>query len=380
MIPWSEAVKIPSPDWIQSIFWQLMVYFWKGEISEEFYATHRFPVSVDEIRLVIDHRFRETVRYHVFEMQGESSGILDESPFWIHYQGFQDPPTSTTYLEHGDYRHAFQAFIRSFLNRIKRYCPHYPDLDRLHKMLKKMKILTWRCPVCRIFNTWNRQFIEDQLLLHQLSIAPSTLLFLLSYENQALRCTRDEGEDTADPDELLRILQKCLSRFFKEFEPIYEGTSIDILIILKNLIDILRHHGHDRALEDIPLFEREVCRDMKDYLYKQFKFIHTLSITNIPRDLWIARDVFAAIVHQWNRSYRDPDRSFSPGLIILLHYLLFEDRALRLRQKDKVIVLYPSIGTVSSDHIRPMTPPEMEEFTEYHPLLRSFLFLPPSPP
>lgn len=374
-ISWINAIKIPSPEWILAVFWQMMIYFWKGEISSDFYKTHQFPHCISHIHLDIDHRFYEKIRYHVFQMGNESTGIIDESPYWIQYERFKHLDHTILFLEHGDYRHAFQLFIKNFLASIKKYCQYYPSIQRLHKILLKLRIVSWKCRVCRIFQMWNRTFIEEQLIDHDISIAPSSVLFLLSYKNQKLRVMTTIEEEEQSMEDLLQILKKCLGRFFKEFECIYETTTIDILTILKNLIDIIETHASDRNVEDIIDFERVIIREMKDYLYTQFKFIQNLSINHFPRDIMIARDVFATIVHQWNRCHRDHDRSFSPGMIILLYHLLFNDRALLLKNKEIHIALYPHFGDIRTDIIRSMTPPESEDFLDYHPLLRSFLFL-----
>jgi hypothetical protein len=374
LIPWSEAMKIPSQEWILAIFWQTMIYFWKGEMDNEFYRTHRFPHSVDDVLLRVDHRFRDTIRYHVFEIGDEATGILDESPFWIHYEGFQDlkqPSIPYRYLEHGDYRHVFQYYIRSIMKRIKRYCVIYPDINRLYRILQKLKILNWRCPVCRVFQSWNQQITENLLAEHHLHVSRSEIIFLLTHENVSLR-TSELTEECGDMQELTTILTKCLTQFFEELEPICEGTSINNFLILQNLIEILNHHSKDRPLEDIIYYERDVCRDIKDYLYKQFRFIQSLSIANIPRNLLIARDVFATLVKEWHRLYQDDNRSFSPGLILLLQYLIFDDRAVNLKKKETMLVSYEN--NMNTRWIRAMTPPELDDFTTYHPLLRAFLF------
>jgi hypothetical protein len=225
--------------------------------------------------------------------------------------------------------------------------------------------------VCRVFQSWNQQITENLLAEHHLHVSRSEIIFLLTHENVSLR-TSELTEECGDMQELTTILTKCLTQFFEELEPICEGTSINNFLILQNLIEILNHHSKDRPLEDIIYYERDVCRDIKDYLYKQFRFIQSLSIANIPRNLLIARDVFATLVKEWHRLYQDDNRSFSPGLILLLQYLIFDDRAVNLKKKETMLVSYEN--NMNTRWIRAMTPPELDDFTTYHPLLRAFLF------
>jgi hypothetical protein len=165
-ILFSEAIKIPCPETILSIFWQVIVFFWKAERKPSFYHKHTFPHSVQEIPLKIDHRFHGKARYHLFPMTSEdATGIWDESCFWIDFENIQNCNLSPDFMEHGDYRHAFQLFLKSFLKTIKKYIKYHPALFRLHNVLLRMSIMKWKCPICRKYNQWSRDFIDAQILM-----------------------------------------------------------------------------------------------------------------------------------------------------------------------------------------------------------------------
>lgn len=371
---WSEAIKIPSPDSVLAIFWQLMIYFWKAELDDDFYRARAFPISVEEVRLRIDHRFYQRARYHVLEIrEGEAAGVWDTTPFSVDFGSF----SHAHFLEHGDYRHAYQLFLRSFLKILRRQALYHPSLLLMKRILMQLPILKWKCPVCKKYNQWSRSFIETQLLEHNLSIAPSTLSYLLTYRNEGLR----SGEETVDPDQLdefLPILTETLRRFFTDFEKIYEQTSMDPVHILKNLIDILGKHAQPFAMmEEIEKYETACSKEMKSYLFYQFKFLKTrsLKISHFPRTMMILREVFTSIMNIWRQTVRDEittNRS-SPGTVILLGYLLFRDPVLDTSHDTPILVVYPT--SIDRPVIRAMVPPEIEQLRDYHPVLRPYLFL-----
>ena len=377
---WSEAIKIPSPDSMLAIFWQIMIYFWKAELDQNFYRSRSFPVAVEDVRLRVEHRFHQRSRYHVFEIQGgEASGIWDTTPFSVDFSCF----SHGNLLDHGDFRHAYQLFLRSFLKSLKKQASYHPPLLLMKRILMRLPILTWKCPVCKKYNQWSRDFIEAQLLEHSLSIAPSTLSYLLTYRNEGLRSSTEETVHRDQLEEFLPILTETLRRFFTDFEKIYEQTSMDPVHILKNLIDILLKHARPFAMDDIEKYETECSKEMKSYLFRQFKFLktRTLKVSHFPRTMMILREVFASVMHIW-RSAIDGDaamtRRSSPGTVVLLGYLLFHDPVLSPRPPQQhqtpLLVTYPK--SIDKPVVRPMLPPEIDQLQDYHPVLRPYLFLP----
>jgi len=378
-ILWSEAIKIPSPEAILTVFWQLMMYFWKADMDDNFYRSRTFPVAVEDVRLRIDHRFYERQRYHVMEVrEGEASGVWDETPFCIEYSFPCDRPV---YIDHGDMRHPYQLFLRSFLKTIRPYTKHHRSLHLLKRILMKLPVLTWKCPVCKKYNQWSRDFIEATLLDRSLSIAPSTLLYLLTYRNDLRGGNATSNGDTVHADQLhdfLEILAETLYSFFSGFEKIYEQTSIDPVHILKNLLDILLRHARDRPVEEVGAYETECAKEMKAYLFQQFKFLKTKSVkvNHFPRTLMILREVFASVIQIWRTSDSLPHSS--PGIVILLGYLLMKDHAISnssatTSSRPPLLVAYPV--SVDQPIVREMVPPESEQLRDYHPVLRPYLFL-----
>lgn len=381
-IVWSEAIKIPSPDAILTIFWQIMAYFWKAEVDHEFYRTHEFPESIEDVRLQIEHRFYGRTRYHVlFLNEQEAAGIWDRTGYSILYQ-FPSPATRD-YLEHGDPHHPYQRFMRSFVRTLKHYITFYPDLNILYKILSQLPILKWRCPLCKHYHQWAHEFIELQLLEHELSIAPSTLLFLLTHKNHELTRPRSlltSIMTSTEMRDLQEILKVALHRFLTNFEKICEQTSQPPIEILRGLLTILEKHsmGHPGA-EKVGDYEAACSREMKAHLFERFKFlkIKTVKVGSFPRDMMIMREIFPMIVEAWAQQYRTTDISLStssPGVILLLSHIIFPDHAIKKDDKSiPILFMYPS-HDMMSPMIRHMTPPEIDQIGEYHPILRPFLF------
>lgn len=376
-ILWKDAIKIPFPEWIMSVFWQVMTYFWTAEMDPSFYRLHSMPRSVGDVRLRVDNEMCDKIRYHLLPIPGdEVSGVLDESPFWIDYPYTSSLDHPVQFLEHGDFRHSYQMFLQSFLRSIRSSYTHHHILRLIHKMISKNVILSWRCGVCKKYKKWSIGYIEEEFLNHGVSISPTTLLFLLSHGNDALKQDEDANPDEAK--ELVPILKTALHRFFLEFEKIYNQTTMDPTQILAQLIHILRRHTATHGIEDIGKIEVACSRDMKDYLFRQFKFLKTKSIkiAYFPRDMLIARDVFVSIVRSWKRQCPDTkcSKASSPGMFLFFYYIVFPDRALEKKiGADDLLVAYGS-SILDPPMIRHMTPPEIQQFSEYHPLLRPNLF------
>jgi len=387
-ILFSEVIKIPSPETILTIFWQVIIYFWKAERNIRFYREHTLPHSLEEIPLRIDHRFHERARFHVFPMTSEdATGVWDETCYWIDYTGIHNGNLSPDFMEHGDYRHAYQLFLKSFLKTLKKYVRYYPVLQKLQNVLLKMSILKWKCPVCKKYNGWSRDFIDRQILESDLSIAPSTLLFLLNYRNEYRR-EEDTMMNHGEITDMMEILQVTLGRFFDHFTTIYHQTSINPILILQNLIDILEKHARGKRVEEIGDFESACAREMKHYIFTQFKYMKTkdVRVSRFPRDLMISRDVFRMMLFSWKKKEIMDARttaSSSPGILILLHNLIFDDRALAHSRKSAllsissppILVIHPVSHHESSKvSLRNLTPPEADEMMDYHPILRPLLF------
>jgi len=378
-ILWKDAIKIPFPEWIMSVFWQVMTYFWTAEADPSFYCLHAMPRSVGDIRLRVDNKMCDKTRYHLLPMPGdEGSGVLDESPFWIDYAYTSSLDHPVQFLEHGDFRHSYQMFLQSFLRSIRSSYNHHHILRLIHKMISKNLILSWRCGVCKKYKKWSIGYIEEEFLNHGVSVSPTTLLFLLSHGNDALK-RGDEGDAESDEaEELIPILEKALHRFFLEFEKIYNQTTMNPTQILAQLIRILHRHTATHGIEDIGRVEAACSRDMKDYLFRQFKFLKTKSIKigHFPRDMLIAREVFVSIVRSWKSKCPDKrcSNASSPGMFLFFYYIVFPDRALEKKiGENDLLVAYRS-SVMNPPLIRHLTPPEIKEFPEYHPLLRPNLF------
>jgi len=374
VIKWIDIIKIPDPETTLTIFLHIIVHFWRAENNQEYYNSHFFPQNVEDVYLRIDHQMHKKSRYHLYEVNNNDFiGVWDDTPYHIDLRKTPDQ-NELFYLDHNDYRHDFQLFLRSFLKNIKNYTKYYPSLDRLHKILAHSPLLQWKCPVCRLYNEWSREFIETFLLEKNVSIAPSSLLYLLTYKNKKI------GEPI--PNELTNqfvslneLLISALRRFFINFEKIYEQTSVEPLVILDQLITILEKYVSAYTIDQIHEFEHQCAREMKNYMYEKFKFLRTkeIQINHFPRDMMIIRDIFAMIMGIWaTSSHHTPDAS--PGIIMLLYNMLFQDRALSKNLNTlNPLVVFHSINT-NVPMIRHMTPKEINVFTDYHPLLRQNIF------
>lgn len=368
-------VKLPFPEWILTILWQVVIHFWKADADRSFYIKNNMPTGMPDVQLEVDHGMRETPRFHIHHLNDhDTAGLWDDTPFWV---GFAQE-TPTTFLEHGDYRHPFQLFLKSFLKNTRRYVKHYPSMELAHKIIMKMPVLTWKCRVCQKYDQWSHQFIENELLEHDTSISASTLLFLLTHQNKKLKTIDGSAVHPSlvnQLDDLCQMLTMALHRFFLEFEKIYEQTSLDPTIIIRNLLGVLAKYPH--PIEQIHDFEQACAKDMKSYLYRQFKFLRTnsISIAHFPRDMLIARDLFCTIVGIWSRKQNQEHVSSSPGVLMLMSYMFFQDKALGmdLSKTQPLLVIHPK-DDAKHPIVRTMTPPESDVMQEYHPILRPALF------
>jgi hypothetical protein len=375
VIQWGNIIQIPDPETTLTIFLHLVVHYWRAENNPEYYRTHFFPQDVGSVLLRVDHHLYQKIRYHLYEVNKEDYiGVWDQTPYHLDFRHlYADRKDGDgVFLDHGDYRHEFQLFLRSFLKEIKKHMKYYPSLDRLYKILSHFPLLQWKCPVCRLYNDWSRGFIETFLLEKNVSISPSSLLYLLTCSNKKIHePIPDElkGQHTS----LNELLVSALGRFFVHFEKIYEQTSTEPIIILDQLITILEKYASVYTIDQIHEFENQCARDMKNYLYDQFKFLRTktIQIHHFPRDMMIIRDIFAMMVGIWSASSL-PDGS--PGILMLLYNMLFQDKALgQDLQGAQPLVVFHSLED-ALPITRHMTPKEINVFTDYHPLLRQTIF------
>lgn len=380
IVPWTEIMKLPFPEWILTILWQVVIHFWKAETDHVFYEKHRMPVAVSDVHVEVDHDMTNQSRFHIHYLNDhDTAGLWDETPFWVAWDHV--PETPITFLEHGDYRHPFQMFLKTFLRSTRKHVKHYPSIDLAHKIIMKMPVLTWKCSVCQKYDQWSRRFIENELLEHETSISASTLLFLLTFDNRKLRTSVVSEVHPSlvnQLGDLCQMLTMALHRFFSEFEKIYEQTSLDPTHILRNLIGILAKYPY--PIEQIHDFEQACAKDMKSYLYRQFKFLRTnsISISHFPRDLLIARDLFCTIVNIWSRKQNnDKSPTSSPGMMMLMNYIVFQDKVVSkdLHTSSAPLLVVHQQGNHKPCSVRSMTPPETDMLQEYHPILRPGLFV-----
>jgi hypothetical protein len=153
-------------------------------------------------------------------------------------------------------------------------------------------------------------------------------------------------------------------------------------MIIRPLMKVLDKYMSRYTLDQISEFEKECSMDMKSVLFSQLKYVKTQSIQirRFPRELAIIREVFRTIVRLWKCRPVAPPRYSSPGMILLMSYLFFEDsidpaQEMLLVQYQDQWVLQPKNPHYMMRHL---TPPEMELLMDYHPLLRPNLFEPQS--
>lgn len=370
LITWDGLIRIPDPKTITTIFLHVATHFWRAEGDKDYYQSHFFPQDISDVVLRIDHQLYQKTRYHLYEVGGgDNVGIWDETPYHVE---FKEKDIKPSYLDHGEFRHDFQLFLRSFLKNVGHYSRYYPSLDRMVKIIKNFHLLQWKCSVCHSYNDWSRDVVKT-VLSDNVSIAPSSLLFLLTFKNDKNKQTVEDHQSQA-LDDLLMI---AIHRFFMNFEKIHEQTNTDPLVILENLILILEKYVSVYSADQVHEFEQECARDMKTYLYNGFKYIKTrpVGIHYFPRDMMIIRDLFPVLMSRWVSMSPPPSQDMSPGFLMLFYNMLFEDVVIDHKDMDNVLIVHhPLDGSLSI--VRPMTPSEKTKIIDYHPLLRPSLFQP----
>lgn len=367
-IKWPDIIKIPDPETTRTIFFHVVVHFWRAENDPHYFQSHFFPQDVSQVLLRIDHRLYKSGRYHVYEIGKEDwVGVWDETPYHVEFQ----PGISSLYLDHGDYRHDFQLFLRSFLKHIKEHVRYYPLLESVYKMVEASPLVPWKCSVCRSYNDWSSKVVH-MLMLDNTPVAPSSLLYLLTHQNKKMGISLPDAF-VSQFSSLSELLMVALRRFFHCFEKICEQTSAtDPIVILNYLIMILEKYVSVYTIDQIHEFEQNCARDMKTCLYKEFKFLQTrnIAIHSFPRDMMIIRDIFPMLVSVWSMS-AEPLEGSSPGMLLLFYHMLLKDPV--MNDLDKTHVVRHALD-VSMPITRPMTREEKSVFPEYHPLLRHTIF------
>lgn len=363
-ISWGDVIRVGDPETTLTLFLHVVAHYWRAEKSEQYYQTHVFPQDVGDVLLWVDHPLYKKIRYHLYEVgEGDMVGVWDETSYHLDFRR-----EGVGFLDHGDYRHSFQLFLRSFLKTIRKFGKYYPSLDRLCEVLTHFPLLQWKCPVCRLYNDWSRKWMGAFLLDKNISVAPSSLLCLLTYRNkQVSPAPQDHARS------LEGLLGSALDRFFFHFEKIQEQTCADPISILQELIVVLEKYTSVYTVDQVHEFEQQCARDMRHCLYDRFKFLRTkdIPIHHFPRDMMIIRDVFSMILGIWSAS-SPPLPDGSPGVLLLLHGMLFQDRALDRDRSAALVVFHPFGDTPPTT--RPMTPQEALTLAEHHPLLRPSVF------
>ena len=344
-LPWDN-----NPEIILTIFLHIVAHYWKAENNPEYYRSNSFPRHVSDVVLTTDHTLYRKPRLHLYEIKKkEYVGVWDES---IYHIGFAS--VGKTCLDSGDYRHDFQLFLKSFLTHIAPFTHYYPLLKDLFEIVSHFPLLSWKCLVCQ---NWIKtcSSSEDNALVR----------CLLSYKNK--KTNTDTPKEQAPSFVLL--LQKILARLLPELKKILEQTSADPILIIEKLIDIVEKYTSTYSIDQADEFETQCARDMKNYLYQEFKFLQTkkISIHHFPRDMIMTRDIFSILADIWS----DPISSqSSPGIMMLLCTMHFRDRVL----ENDLTNLQPHV-LITDVVRRPMTEQEKIELSNYHPLLRHAIFV-----
>lgn len=348
LISWTDAMRI-RPDVIIPVFLQIVVAFWRKE--------NVLPRDVNDVMLKMDHSLYNTCRFHLHEMnQDNYIGVWDETPFHVSFH-----TSKPLGLDHGDYRHDFQLFLRSFLRETENYDNYYQQVSILRKIVSNFPVLQWKCEVCHAYNKWASGLIQKSS--GHASIIPSLLMCLLVFDNKRCHTEQVWGANQLNP-----MLQSVIVRFFLNFNQICEQTNTDAQSILEPLIVILEKYASVYTIDQIHEFEHECARDMKTFLYTEFKYLKTKSIEihSFPRDMMMARDLFPMLVACWKKQ---ENSTFSPGILMLLCDVLLEDRFLHKTDNHHVLIVkHKSHDEIQT--LRIMTREEEIILKEHHPLLR----------
>lgn len=354
ILTWKTVIKIPHPEWVLALFWQILVLFWKSEVH--------LPIHLDNIQIQIKPVYFHTRRYHIFRIDEENQvGIWDESPFTF---SVSKEESAIPFIQHEEYRHNLICLLKEIQKEIEPYQEEIPALNLLNLFISKIPFLNWKCPSCKEFLNWCHLFLEKEFSQSGISIAPSTLLFLLQYKNQ---------EDLVDEELIeeltLDFMETALHPFLESFFKIQEQTTLDPYLIIRQLIDILKQNNC--SLENIEETEEECGREMKSYLIKTLKYMKTkdIQILAFPRLLTLAREAFRVHVLSFPKR---KDRVVI-GQAILMKDLFFEDRMItNPPTPSDIVVIHDLEGNQKERHF---TEEECSKIIDYHPILRPGLFL-----
>lgn len=360
---WSDLCKTPQPQWMLSVFWRVLISFWKQELDPS--LDHpRLPLTMEEVVLKLrpDGFFRR--KYHIYSLSNsEKIGIWDESPFDISFSTVTKK--IIPFYEHGIH-HALSSLLKDVGKNMEEIATYDPQFPLVQKVLSKSPVLNYRCRTCSEVVSWIHGFLDSEYRENKISVAPSVVMFLLRYKNK-----RREASTEINRKQCLDVMEKALHSFLSSFFQIQEQTTMDPILLLQGLIDVLDRK--DCTFENLGEKELECSQEMRSFLLTTLKFIKTKSIQvqHFPRLLIIARESFLSLV----QTLPIVDQVFegSVGHLLLMNFLCFEDRALSSPPTTKdSIVFYREDGSMLSERL--FSEEECARFTDYHPLLRHSLF------
>lgn len=345
-LPWDN-----NPEIIVTIFLHIVAHYWKAENNSDYYQTNSFPRHVSDVVLTSDHSLHHKPRFYLYEIkEKEHVGIWDESIYHVSFA-----KQAKTCWNSQDGRHDFQLFLQSFLVSIQPFTPYYPILKDLFDIVSHFPLLAWKCAVCK---NWSKTFSYQG--------NERMVSSLLTFRNK--KSTQHLSNEQFP--RFAQLLEKLLTRFLSEFKKIYEQTSADPIVIMENLVDIVENYTQRYSIDQMDEFDNHCAKDMKNYLYHEFKFFQTKSIhmDHLVRDMILTRDIFSILTTQWS----EPLSSLSSaGILMMLCLSHFRDAVLDEEFSD----MRPYVVVVSESIRRRMTEQEKLDLVHYHPLLRHTLFV-----
>lgn len=345
-LPWDN-----NPEIIATIFLHIVAHYWKAEKNSDYYRTNFFPRHVSDVILTSDHSLHNKPRLYLYEIkEKEHVGIWDESIYHVNFA-----KQTKTCWNYDNGQHDFQLFLRSFLASIQPFTPYYPILKDLFTIVSHFPLLGWKCAVCR---NWSKTFSYqgNEMIVR----------CLLTFRNKKTTQTISQEQ----LPHFVQIMEKLLARFLSEFKKICEQTSADPIVIMENLIEIVEKYTEQYSIDQMDEFDNLCAKDMKNYLYREFKFFQTKNIhmDHLVRDMILSRDIFSMLTTQWAEH---PSSLSSAGILMMLCLSHFRDAVL----DEEFLNTEPHVVIVSQSIRRPMTEQEKMDLVHYHPLLRHALFV-----
>lgn len=360
---WSDLIKTPQPQWMLSIFWRTLMFFWIQELNPSI-DSPRLPMGMNEVILSLRPDGFSKRKYHIFSISGtEKIGIWDESPFDLSFS--PESKQSLPFYEHGIH-HGLISLLKDVSKNVEPLIPYDPQFPLLQKIIAKCPVLSYKCKTCSEVVSWIHSFLEKEFREHQISVAPSVVMFLLRYKNR-----RKETDTEINKKQCFDVMGKALHSLLSSFFHIQEQTTMDPKILLQGLINILERTNC--TFENLAEKELECSKEMRSFLLTTLKFVKTKSVQvqHFPRLLVIARESFLSLV----QTLPLIDNAFqgSVGHLLLMNFLCFEDSSLTRPPTSKdTVIFYNENGVPFLE--RPFTPEECGSFNEFHPLLRPSVF------